>query len=107
MDDFGVFVRQIAVVIVVLTIIFIALRVIRSRKHYSWGQKFLAGGVLGTLLYIADGLREAISIDLEWRWRLVPLFFGLVCYACYITEPSALARKRWGKDPLKDKDDTL
>lgn len=104
---FPVVVRGLSLTGFIVVLFFLTAKVIRSYRYYSWGQKFLAGGLIGTLLYVADALREAIAIDTPWRLRLIPLFFGLVCLVFYIAEPDTLARKRWGKDPLKDKEDEL
>ena len=72
----------------------------RYFKDLSYGQRLWATGAIGVLIYVADGLREAAIIHLPFRWRLIPLAFGLIAYFAYLLEPRQRKRKRFGQEPL-------
>lgn len=75
---------------------------VRVFRNLSYGQRLWATGAVCVLIYVADGLREAIQTDLEFRWRLLPLIFGLIAYFAYLLEPRTRRHQRLGKgrDPL-------
>ena len=71
-------------------------------KRLSYGQILYAFGAIFVLIYVADALREAASIGLEYRWRLIPLTLGLICYFIYLLEPRRRKIKRFGGEIFDD-----
>ena len=65
-------------------------------KHLSIGQKLWVTGTLFVLLYGADTLREAVVLDVGFRWKIIPYLFGLVAFFAYLLEPTRSKLHRLG-----------
>lgn len=69
---------------------------IRAWKHLSIGQKLWVTGTVCALLYICDASREAVAVDLEFRYRLVLWAFAVVALFAYLLEPTRSKMRRFG-----------
>lgn len=85
----------------VVVTLYLIWQVLWFRKTYSAGQMLFISGVTFMLIYVVDAVREAVSIDLEFKWRVIPFVLGTLCLIGYMVEPQARKQKRFGNpDPF-------
>lgn len=108
MDHFtwATWLRTVLVGLTLFVTVLLIIQAFRAWKHLSIGQKLWATGSICALLYLADAGREAITIQLEFRWRLVLWALAVVAYFAYLLEPTRSKMRRFGGGVL-DRPDPL
>lgn len=84
-----------------IVVVWLVIMSLRYWRRFDTGQKLWAMGAIGVLIYVADGLREAAALGLEFRLRLIPLVLGLIAYFAYLLESRSRKVTRFGRHPFK------
>lgn len=98
MDDltFASWLRVVLIGSTLLVTLMLIVQSVRAWKHLSIGQKLWATGTICALLYICDAAREAVEVDLEFRFRLFLWAAAVVAYYAYLLEPNRSKMRRFG-----------
>lgn len=106
MDDYGIasWYRILLISLTWVVTLVLIIQSIRAWKHLSIGQKLWTTGTVCALLYVCDAAREAVTVDLEFRFRLILWTFAVVAFFAYLMEPTRSKKRRFGGGVLDPHD---
>lgn len=80
-----------------LVVFILGVQTIRVFRRLSAGQRLLTCGIIFIMIYVADAVRAAVKIHLEFQPRVIPLTIGLILLLAYCLEPDRKREKRVGR----------
>lgn len=104
-DAYGVTFRTVIIAAGIIIFLFLLIIYLVSFRKMVLSERLFGFAVLMVMLYVGDGLREAIHVGLGFRVRLIFAVLGEAAFVAWLLEPAAARRARMNDSWIRRRSD--